>query len=222
MNRIGNLNDNIILLTTKDKEHCSNEWKNIDVIPNSRSFTCDTPAPLSNNRVIAVGNLFHIKGFSRLIDIWSIVHQKHPNWSLSIYGEGYLREELQAKIDRLSLTNVIKLQGREADIKNAYLQHSFALVSSLEESFSMTIIEAQTCGLPVIAFDCPFGPSEIIKDKIDGYLIPNDDIRAYADKVCMLIESPSLRKEIGYNAFNNSQRFAEDKVMSRWVQVFEE
>ena len=83
------------------------------------------------------------------------------------------------------------------------------------------MIEAQTCGLPVIAFDGPLGPSEIITDDVDGYLIQNDDKQAYADKVCLLIENKELRKKLGYNAFNNAKRFMEDKVMAQWVCLFE-
>lgn len=222
MDIVGNCYDSVILLTQKDKESSSNRWKNVRVIPNSCTLTCDTPAKLSSNRAIAVGNLFHIKGFSRLIDIWGIVHQQYPNWSLSIYGDGYLKDELQSKIDACSLTSVVKLEGKIVDIKSAYLQSLFSLVSSYEESFSLTLLEAQTCGLPVIAFDCPFGPSEIIRNGCDGFLIPNNDIQQFADKVCKLIGDENLRKEMGYNAINNSKRFTEDKVMQLWVQLFDE
>lgn len=222
MNIIGNCYDNIVLLTQKDKEHNGSKWNNVTVIPNARTFVCYTPATLLNNRAIAVGNLFHIKGFSRLIDVWSIVHQRYPSWTLSIYGDGYLRDELQTKINELSLTDVIKLEGKVVDIKDAYLQSSLSLISSYEESFSMTLLEAQTCGLPAIAFDCPFGPSEIITDGVDGFLIPDGDIQAFANRVCLLIENENLRKEMGYNAFNNSGRFTEDKVMAQWIALFEE
>ena len=218
---IGNRYDSIILLTKQDKLYNNNNWSNVEVIPNARTFTCDTPAKLSRNRAIAVGNLFHIKGFGRLLDVWRIVHQRHPDWSLSIYGDGYLREELQLKIDNLSLTDVVKLEGKIMDIKDAYIQSSFSLCSSYEESFSMVILEAQTCGLPVVAFDCPYGPSEIINDRIDGFLIPDGEIQNFADKVCLLIENEELRKKMGHNAFNNSERFAEDKIMSLWIQLFD-
>lgn len=86
----------------------------------------------------------------------------------------------------------------------------------------LTLLEAQTCGLPVVAFDCPFGPSEIIRNGCDGFLIPNNDIQEFADKVCKLIEDEKLRKEMGYNAIKNSKRFTEDKVMQLWIQLFDE
>ena len=86
----------------------------------------------------------------------------------------------------------------------------------------MVILEAHTCGLPVVSFDCPFGPSAIITDKEDGFLIPDGDIQLYADKVCLLIGNEKLRKDMGYNAFNNSKRFEEDKIMLLWVKLFDE
>ena len=84
---IGNNYDSIVLLAQKDKEHIDNEWKNVKVIPNALTFSCDIPATLSESSAIAVGNLFHVKGFSRLIDVWSIVHERYPDCTLSIYGE---------------------------------------------------------------------------------------------------------------------------------------
>ena len=222
MDIVGNRYDSLVLLTQQDKDHISNKWNNVKVIANPCSFICDTPARLLDNHAIAVGNLFHVKGFSRLLDVWSIVHQRYPDWTLSIYGDGYLREELQSKINDLSLTNVVKLEGKVADIKNAYLQSSLSLISSYEESFSLTLLEAHTCGLPVIAFDCPWGPSELITQGVDGFLIPDGDIKAFADKVCLLIENEKLRKEMGYNALNNSKSYAEDKVMAQWVRLLDQ
>ena len=191
------------------------------MIPNACTFTCETRSELLNNRAIAVGNLFHVKGFSRLIDVWSIVYQRYPEWSLSIYGDGYLREELQQKINGLSLTEVVKLEGKVKNIRDAYMQSSFSLISSYEESFSLTLLEAQTCGLPVIAFDCPWGPSELITHGVDGFLIPEGDIQAFADKVCELIENKELRNEMGHNAFRHSKLFSEEEVMSRWVKLLD-
>lgn len=219
---VGNHYDSIVLLTQKDKVHIDNEWKNVTVIPNALTFSCDTPATLSENNAIAVGNLFHVKGFSRLIDVWDIVHERYPDWTLSIYGDGYLREELQSKINDLSLVNVVKLEGKVVDIKTAYLKSSLSLISSYEESFSLTLLEAQASGLPVIAFDCPWGPSEIITQDVNGFLIPDGDIKAFADKICFLIENEKLRREMGYNALLNSESYAEDKVMAQWVQLLDQ
>ena len=219
---VGNYYDSIILLTKADKEASCHNWKTVHVIPNAITFPREIPSTLERKRAIAVGNLFHIKGFSRLIDVWSIVHKQHPDWSLSIYGEGYLKEELQSKINDLSLTDVVKLEGSVNDIKKCYQQSSMALISSYEESFSMVLLEAQSCGLPTVAFDCPFGPSEIITDGVDGFIVLNDDILCFADRVCLLIENTELRRIMGLNAFNNVERFSESNVMPLWVELFDE
>ena len=234
---IGNHYDGIVLLTQKDKENIENDWKNVEVIPNACTFTCETRSELLNNSAIAVGNLFHVKGFSRLIDVWNIVYQRYPEWSLSIYGDGYFIDILLkimsctimgylrtigiGNINGLSLTEVIKLEGKVKNIRDAYMQSSFSLISSYEESFSLTLLEAQACGLPVIAFDCPYGPSELITQGVDGFLIPDGDIQAFADKVCELIENKELRNEMGHNAFRHSKLFSEEEVMSRWVKLLD-
>ena len=95
------------------------------------------------------------------------------------------------------------------------------LLTSKFEPFGLVMPEAMSCGLPVVSFDCPYGPAEIITDGEDGFLIKNRDIHAFADKVCQLIENPPLRKEMGKQAIISSQRFSPEKIMPMWKQLFE-
>ena len=95
------------------------------------------------------------------------------------------------------------------------------LMTSKFEPFGLVMPEAMSCGLPVVAFDCPYGPAEIITDGVDGFLIKNRDMHAFADKVCQLIENPRLRAEMGQRAIASSQRFSPEKIMPMWKQLFE-
>ena len=94
-------------------------------------------------------------------------------------------------------------------------------MSSVFEPFGLVLPEAMSCGLPVVAFNCPYGPKDIIEDGKTGFLIPDRDISCYAEKVCELIESYDLRKEMGEAAVISSQRYSIDKVMPRWKDLFE-
>ena len=95
-------------------------------------------------------------------------------------------------------------------------------MTSLYEPFGLVLPEAMSCGLPVIAFDCPYGPSDIITDGVDGFLIKNRDIEMFADKVCQLIENEELRRRMGKNGIISSQRYRADVIMPKWISLFEE
>ena len=102
-----------------------------------------------------------------------------------------------------------------------YLNSSIYIMSSRYEGFGMVLIEAMACGVPCISFDCPYGPSDIIEDGEDGYLIDYLNTQALADGICKLIENPELRKEFGKNARKNVLRYSRDNVMQQWVNLFE-
>ena len=95
-------------------------------------------------------------------------------------------------------------------------------MTSRYEGFGMVLIEAMICGLPCISFDCPYGPSEIIDDNKDGYLIPAFDIPAFADKICMLIKNQELRKEIGNAAHQKAMQYSLNVVMQKWENLLKE
>ena len=103
-----------------------------------------------------------------MIDAWEIVSQKHPDWHLNIYGKGTLREQLQQQIDRQHLTSSISLCGKTSNITEKYAQHSIYVMSSRAEGLGLVLLEAAACGLPLISYDCPSGPGEIIENGVKG------------------------------------------------------
>ena len=106
-----------------------------------------------------------------------------------------------------------------------YIKHvksSILLMTSLYEPFGLVLPEAMSCGLPVVAFDCPYGPADIITDGVDGFLIEGRDINAYADKVCLLIENVELRKKMGQAAILSAKRYDKTYIMPQWESLFKE
>ncbi len=208
-----------VVLTEKDAEN----WKNIrtcNVIPNSIPFYPETSSSCTNKQVISVGRLYPEKGYERLIQIWSIVSPKHPDWKLTIYGNGELKEMLSDMIIRHSLSDTLVISDPVSDIIDKYVESSIFTMTSRFEGFGMVLIEAMACGLPVISFDCPTGPSNIIKNNEDGILVKDGDIPGYAHNLCNLIEHEELRKEMGQKARINILRFSQDEVMKKWVDLF--
>lgn len=211
--------DEFLVLTEEDKKQYGNN--KIKVINNPLTFYPKETSNLKNKKAISVGRLENQKGYDLLIEIWKKVVERYPNWTLDIYGEGQLRKELQEKINNYKLKNHIFLRGREKNIQERYLESSIYVMSSRYEGFGMVLIEAQACGLPIISFDCPCGPKEIVTDGEDGFLCKFGDIDDMANKIIYLIENENERKNFGKKARENSLRFSEDKIMNQWKELFE-
>lgn len=168
--------------------------------------------------VISVGRLDYQKGFDYLIEAWRIVSKKHPDWCLDIFGEGTLREQLQAQIGTEGLTSCIKLCGQSQQITDEYARHSIYVMSSRAEGLGLVLLEAALCGLPLISFDCPSGPSEIISDGKNGYLVKKvGDVNGLAERICKLIENEAQRKQMGDNAAQMVQAFSVDSIRQQWI-----
>ena len=216
--------DKFIVLTNEDKEQWLNEKeiKNIEVIPNPLSFYPDEISSCKNKTIISVGRLAEQKGYKELIEVWSKLFKKYPDWKLEIYGEGSLKKELQEKIDTLGMTNSLLLKGTDKRIMERYLESSIYVMTSKYEGFGMVLVEAMACGLPVVSFDCPCGPKDIIKDGEDGFLIRNRDLDEMAKKLELLIKNENQRKIMGKKAHENIVRYSKEKVMLQWKNLFEE
>lgn len=173
-----------------------------------------------SKHVIFVGRYTIQKGIPDLFKIWEIVFHKHSDWHLDLYGDGDINEIPYTEDYRDN--NNIHIHSSDPDIFSRYVESSIFVLTSLYEPFGLVIVEAMSCGLPVIAFDCPSGPANIINDGVDGFLIKNRDVNDFAEKICMLIESPQLRLEIGKFAIQSSQRYSTEQVMPQWISLFNE
>ena len=172
--------DEFIILTEEDRE----QWNNpkIKVIPNSLSFYPSEVSKCENKKIISVGRLEYQKGYDILIEVWKGVFEKHKDWILEIYGEGSLRKELEEKIEKLGLENSLLLKGTVSNIQEKYLESSIYVMTSRYEGLPMVLIEAMACGLPLVSFDCPCGPKDVITDKEDGYICKLGNIEEMAKK----------------------------------------
>lgn len=208
------------IVLSKEDEARWTELHNVSVIYNPLSFFPETISTCENKKIIAVGRYMPQKGFDLLIDCWKIVSEKHPDWILSIYGDG-MREELQAQINRLNLQTTCILEHSVPNINEKYLESSIFVLSSRYEGFGMVIIEAMACGVPPVSFTCPCGPKDIIQDGIDGLLVENGNIIQLAEKICYLIENKDTRKQMGEMARKNVKRFKIENIGQQWEQLFE-
>lgn len=215
--------DVVVAISKSDHVAWKKYVKNVVQIPNPVFFMCPNSADLSAKSVISVGRLDIQKGYHYLIESWRIVTERHPSWRLDIYGEGNLRSKLQSSINSLHLDDCIKLCGSSTDIASKYLDHSIYVSSSITEAFSLVLVEASTCGLPLVAFDCPTGPRDIIEDGKNGFLIKQvGDIEGMANAICKLIEDTELRRQMGAKAQEMVQRFSIGNIKNQWMKMFNE
>ena len=177
---------------------------------------------LNNKIVIAVGRMTEQKNFETLINMWSDIKEKNINWTLRIIGDGPLREELLNQIKKLNLEDVIELKSFNSNIENEYYKADILAMTSIYEGFGLVLVEAQSCGLPTIAFDCPTGPRNIINDGIDGYLIKNGDAKQFIKKLDDLMNNSEMKFKMGKNAIENSKRFDVETITEKWIKLFNE
>lgn len=212
--------DRFVVLTHEDSRYWGNQ-PHIAVIPNAQTFTSDAPAPLEAKTVVAVGRLTYQKGFDLLLQAWAEVCRRVSGWQLAIVGDGELRSALSAQAESLGLAGCVTFVPATKDVVAVYRDASVLAMSSRYEGFGMVLLEAQTVGLPVVSFACKCGPSEIVNDGVDGYLVAPGDVDAMADRLVRLMQDGALRRRMGARAFANAARFSTDAVMKQWMALFD-
>lgn len=212
--------DVLIALTQGDAKLWT-EAKNVKVIPNFTFITGEKQKDECHKRIVSIGRLDQQKNHKDLIKAWKFVVQKHPDWHLDIFGDGCLYDELLKEIANNILRN-ITINPSTTNVVEEYLRSDFFVFPSKYEGFGLVLIEAMTCGLPCVSFDCPFGPADIIRDKEDGLLVENGNVEALVDAMNWMIEHEEERKEMGRKAKENVKRFNPDAVMAQWDKLYNE
>lgn len=212
--------DQIVVLTHEDKDTNWKGYPHVAAIPNPSTFHCDTPSTQSYKRIIAVGRLSMQKNYASLIQSFRKVVDRHPDWTLEIYGEGEQKVALLTLIAKLKLEKHVFLKGFSSQVKEVMSQSSIFVLSSIFEGFGLVIVEAMSCGLPVVSYACPCGPKDIISEGKDGYLVPVNDEEALAEKICLLIEDEEKRKEMGKAAKAKAEQYSVEHITDMWMKLF--
>ena len=217
----------LIVLSKAQLKDWQNYHSNVRVIPNFLPTIPTQSTQYSQQRILSAGRLSNEKGFLRLLDIWALVQDgirtSYPHlvsWQLVIVGDGEMRDEIESKIKNLGLQDSIILKPFTKNIESEYLAASIYAMASYFEGFGMVLAEASSYALPCIAFDVKTGPSDIIDDGKSGYLIKDNDLQDYANKLIALMDSESLRKDMGKNAKAKMQKqFSKEAIMPLWEQI---
>ena len=215
---IESLYDNIVVLNQDEVRYYKSS--NVVVIPNPISIS-NQAAALNNKKVIAAGRIAPIKGFHNLIIAWKAVYDVCPEWELHIYGEDYLntQKDLEKLINENGLSQVIFFKGTSANMVQTFTDYSLYVMSSSTECFPMVLLESLSVGLPIVSFDCPNGPRNIINNKEDGLLVEDQNIGDLAKNILFLIQNKHERINFGVQAKANSFRFSTSIVMKQWTNL---
>ena len=212
----------IVSLTEGDAKEWRKLTQNVCVIPNIVNLNISGGySTCQSKSVIFVGRISKQKDIASLLRIWSLVHHRHSDWSLHIYGGCGEEQDLLLVKNKLLDAN-IHVHEPVLDILDKYKESSISLLTSQYEPFGLVLPEAMSCGLPVVAFDCPYGPADIITDGVDGFLVHNRSIEEFVDKVCLLMENQELRVKMGKAGIISSHRYDANLIMPLWKQLFEQ
>ena len=214
--------DQLVVLTDKSKASWP-ELSNVTVIPDPIPM----PIPLSVSglhakRVITIGRYAYQKGYDLLLHAWAEVEKRCPDWTLDIYGQGDQTEYRELMADLGIDTNRCHLNGPVEDVTKTYLDSSIFVLSSRFEGFGLVLVEAMACGLPVVSFDCPAGPDEIITDGTDGLLVSSGNIHDLAEKLMTLMADEKLRCRLARQARLSAQRYSMASIANQWKMLFDQ
>ena len=197
--------------------------KNTVVIPNPVKIPVFKINEISEreNVATAVLRFAPVKQLEKMVTIWERFTEKFPDWKLHLYGvkEGDYYEKIQNLVEEKNLENSILFKGKTNDVASELNNAKLLLMTSEQECFPMVILEAHSCGAPVVSFDAPTGPRNIIHHNKDGILVDNNN----EDEFVEILENLALNQEkiqvLSDGALQNSKNYELQKVMNLWKNL---
>ena len=187
---------------------------------NAPELAPDSVVTGQRKMLLAVGRMTEEKGFSGLIRAFAALANQHPQWDLVILGDGPLRSTLSEQIQALGLSTRVLMPGRAGNVGAWYERADLYVLSSRVEGFPNTLGEAMAHGCAAVSFDCDTGPRDLIRHEVDGLLVPPGDVIALTQSLGRLMQNDVLRAQMGVKAQEVRDRYAMDRVLGMWDQVF--
>ena len=215
----------LISLTKGDAKEWKKYINNVIVIPNPVTHYLENSSDIYTEnckRIICVGRLAEQKGLDLLIKAFAMIANQCPRWHIDIFGHGEDKEKLINLIKENKLQNQIYINPPTTDIYNEYKNSSFLVLSSRHEGYPLVLNEAMSCGIPCVAFNCDYGPREIIDNGITGLLVKDGNIEQLAQKMLWMMDHCEERKEMGKRAHEAIKKYSINTIMRKWVQLFDE
>ncbi len=173
--------------------------------------------------VLAVGRLTEVKRFDLLVEQFIRLHPRAPDWRLRLIGDGEDMPKIRAMVDAAEAAGYIELAGQKSNAEVSLEMQRAAIfaMSSRSEGFPFVLLEAQSCGLPIVAYDVRVGPGFLVRDGVDGFLVKEGGRQSYEDRLVELMDSAPTRERMGLEALQHAEQFSRDKVAEKWYRVIE-
>ena len=192
------------------------------VPPAGLTERCQPDRDTRDHVIVAMGRLVPEKGFDLLLSAFARVAGSHPAWRLEIFGEGPLKAELEVQAQSLGVQDRVTMAGALSDPFSRLRSADLFVLSSRLEGFPNALCEAMACGLGVVSFDCSPAIAEIIRDGLDGILVPPEDVDALAAVLNRVMADPAERRKLAARAPEVLSRFSKGRILDLWERMFEE
>lgn len=214
----------LVLLTDADRaaylEKTNMKPDFVKRIYNPLSFEEPMYVERTGKKVLAIGRIAPQKGFDLLLKAWALVESEIAGWTLEIvcgYGDYHA---LQQEAENMGLRHVV-CSPPTPDVKSKFAESSIYALSSRFEGFGLVLTEASTMSVPMVSFNCPVGPDEIIRDGENGLLVEPENVEQFAEKLLLLIRDEKMRKTMGERAFEMAKQFSIDRIIPQWIEMIE-
>lgn len=209
--------DQVVTLTQNDKVQFDQFHSNVLVIPNFSPFPVYGYRNNDSKEIVTIGRLTDQKNHIHLLKAWKKIYSLIPDWKLNIYGEGEHLQHLSNYIKKNSLQNIF-LKGVTSNVQNVYEESAFFVMSSKYEGLPMVLLEAQSFGLPIISYNCPYGPSDVISSNENGILVEDQNIQKLADAILQLTSSPTMLAQFSQDSLTNAKKYQPEQILKIWIE----
>ena len=197
--------------------------KRISVIPNwvSDNVAFSDKYDINSKRIVSAGRFGKEKGFDMLVKAFAPVAEKHPDWHLDIYGDGEMMDTVKKLIAEYQIADNVHLMGMCSNLAEKYKDYAMYVLPSYREGLPLVLLEAKANRLPIVSFDIMTGPREIVRDGIDGILVPPYDLEKMGNAICNLIEDADLRNSMSQKSQKNIDKFSKTAILKQWCDLIE-
>ena len=216
--------DYLVVLSAEEKTFYPSN--NVKVIPNPVTTLPGIILDINEKKNIAgaILRFAPVKQIEKMVEVWEQFYDKNKDWQLYIYGatdSEYFEKILKLVADK-NLEETIIFQGQTENVQSAFSEIKILLMTSANECFPMVILEANSCGVPVVSFDSPTGPRNIITHNFDSLIVPLNDCVKFANELDHLVKNKTQLKSMSKNAVSTANKYLIDDVMLLWKnQIFE-
>ena len=214
--------DAFFTLTKGDTEKWQQHYPHITLIPNPLTYYPETVKSHEKelHRIICAGRLVYQKGFDLFIQAFAGIAAQCPNWHVDLFGSGEDEQMLKELLRKNDLEQQIIMHPATDRIYDEFQDSDFFVFPSRFEGWGLVIVEAMSCGIPVVSFRCDYGPEDIITDGKDGLLVTNGDTRELGEKILWMVNHPEERRQMGTEARITARKYRKEIISQQWIDVF--